>query len=83
MFSGKYTLIVQEANEYLEIAVSEEHLTFGQLPSVENAAKTLGALKAHSATGPDLLPAQILKECASQLATPFRILAILFLQHGT
>ena len=40
-------------------------------------------MKTDSATGPDLLPARILKECAKQLATPFRILAVLILQHGT
>ena len=60
-FSDKYTLIPQEANEYSEIVVSEEQLSLGPLPSEENAAKTLGALKTDSATGPDLLPARILK----------------------
>ena len=53
------------------------------MPAEEDAAKTLGALKIDSATGPDLLPVRILKECAVQLAKPFRLLATLILQYKT
>ena len=65
------------------ISVSEDQLTCGPLPAEEDAAKTLGALKIDSATGPDLLPVRILKECAVQLAKPFRLLATLILQYKT
>ena len=65
------------------ISVSEDQLTCGPLPTKKNAAKTLGTLKIDSATGPDLLPTRILRECAVQLAKPFRLLAALILQYQT
>ena len=80
-FSDKYSLAPKEENEYSAIHVSEDQLTCGPLPAEEDAAKTLGALKVDSATGPDLLPVRILRECAAQLAKPFRLLAILILQY--
>ena len=82
-FSDKYSLAPKEENEYSVISVSEDQLTCGPLPAEEDAAKTLGALKIDSATGPDLLPVRILKECAVQLAKPFRLLATLILQYKT
>ena len=82
-FSDKYSLAPKEENEYSVISVSEDQLTCGPMPTTKNAAKTLGTLKIDSATGPDLLPTRILRECAVQLAKPFRLLAVLILQYQT
>ena len=39
-------------------------------------------LEEDSATGPDLLPTNMPRECADVLAKPFRMLALLILEHG-
>ncbi len=81
-FSAKYQLFPREDNRYSEIRTSERRQQCEAMPSEEFAAKTLRSLKEDSATGPDLLPTKILRECAEQICTPFKILAVLILQHG-
>ena len=39
-------------------------------------------MKEDSATGPDMLPTKILRECADVLAKPFRMMALLILHQG-
>ena len=39
-------------------------------------------MKEDSATGPDMLPTKILRECADVLAKPFRMMALLILHKG-
>ena len=46
------------------------------------AKKVLQNLDAFSGTGPDLLPARLLKECAHELALPVVLLCRLVLQQG-
>ena len=46
------------------------------------AAKVLSNLGADSATGPDLLPAQLLKICAKELAIPLSILVKRIIETG-
>ena len=45
-------------------------------PSIETTEKVLSALRQDSGTGPDMLPARILKEMAKQLAVPLRRLVL-------
>ena len=52
------------------------------MPDEQAAAKILRGLQEDSATGPDLLPTKMLRECADALAKPFRMLALLILQQG-
>eukprot|EP00973_Karenia_brevis_P018804 2576631-Karenia_brevis.AAC.1 len=50
--------------------------------SVESAEEALKTLRDDSATGPDLLPTRILKQCAGALALPVYLLAIAVLKTG-
>ena len=52
------------------------------MPPEDAAAKILSGMKEDSATGPDLLPTTMLRECADVLAKPFRKLALLVLKQG-
>ena len=51
------------------------------MPPEEAVAKIVQGLKEDSATGPDMLPTKMLRECADALAKPIRILALLILQQ--
>ena len=46
------------------------------------AERVLGKLKVDSATGPDYLPARILKMCAAALALPVYLLTMAILREG-
>ena len=50
--------------------------------NLQQASATHADLDEHSGTGPDLIPARILKYCASQLAYPVLQLALLILNTG-
>ena len=50
--------------------------------AVKDGFNTLKALRAESATGPDVLPTRVLKECAAELAAPFVALAQCILRCG-
>ena len=50
-------------------------------PLIEGTLKVLMALNPASGTGPDELPARILKECAEELALPITILVMRILAH--
>ena len=52
------------------------------MPTVEMAFEELNALRVDSGTGPDSLPAKILKYCAAQLARPVAILVMKILIMG-
>ena len=52
------------------------------LPTVEIAYHELHSLREDSGTGPDELPARILKQCAAQLAMPVAILVMRILMLG-
>ena len=53
------------------------------LPNEEVAVNILRGLQKDSATGPNMLPTIMLRECAEVLAGPFRILAFLVLEQGS
>ena len=65
----KYTLPTEEANEHTAV----DHLEIGVRLSnfvavrARTATQVLKELEEDSGTGPDLLPARILKECAEEL----------------
>ena len=50
--------------------------------NASTACDVLNALREESATGPDLLPARILRNCAASLATPIYSLAVAILNQG-
>lgn len=50
------------------------------VPTEEVAARILRGLQEDSATGPDMLPTRMLRECADG---PFKILALLILEQGS
>ena len=81
-FTAKYTLIPAAQNCYTDI-IQNEHVQLKEpVPPEEAVAKIIQGLKEDSATGPDMLPTKMLKECADVLAKPIRILALLILQQG-
>ena len=58
----KYTLADAELNEYTAVRHRGTEAEW-QVPPEEVALEVLKALKADSATGPDLVPTRALKEC--------------------
>ena len=81
-FSAKATLPAECANEFSAIAASESRMDRFLRIRVRDAYKILRDLDASSGTGPDLLPAKVLKVCASQLAVPVALLSRLCLRDG-
>ena len=74
-FSSKFVLPDERANEYSHLKNGTSEQAFPLLPTVDAAEKMLQALNVDSGTGPDQLPARILKYCAKQLALPLTLLA--------
>ena len=61
-------------NTYTVCTQCHELQTSVVCPSVEQCMAVLTSLRDDSSTGPDLLPARILKRCAEQLAKPLQSL---------
>lgn len=70
VFASKCAMIDVVEGPYSEIQVSEVMQPMIDSPCPELAAKVLWALSVDSGTGPDLLPARILRACAVSLADP-------------
>ena len=82
-FSKKYQMPEEECNEYTPLHVlGDEHAFAVKDLTGEDAFEVLESLSADSATGPDLLPARILKRCARTLAKPLLILCRRILHEG-
>ena len=79
---NKACVIPPETNEYAPLLVADRRQFQQDVPSESAAATILKNLAADSATGPGKLPARILKECPTQLAKPFRMLAMVILKCG-
>ena len=76
-FSKKCFLNAVEVNEYSKLpAIS--HRPQGRLKSLleKTAEDVMDKLQVDSGTGPDLLPARILKYCAAALAKPVLLLRL-------
>ena len=82
-FSSKFVLVEEEQNAYSELD-DEFFKQRGSLPTIteEKAKDTLAKLREDSGTGPDLLPARILKQCAAVLAKPVQMLTLCILSAG-
>ena len=82
-FFAKSQLPAESANQYSEPQheTREEQQGFLRL-RVRTVKKLLAALDEHSGTGPDRLPARILKSCAAELALPVTLLARKLLAAG-
>ena len=81
-FADKCTIDVPEFNEYSSLTPSGIHQEACAPMTVKDGFNTLKALRAESATGPDVLPTRVLKECAEELAAPFVSLAQYILRCG-
>ena len=81
-FTAKYTFIPEEQNRYSEIIKSANVQILEPVQPEDAAAKILSGMKEDSATGPDLLPTKMLRECADVLAKPCRKLALLIIKQG-
>ena len=83
-FSSKYVLAEEVApNQFTEIKIAPGRQNQFLLPELEFAQQELSALNVNSGTGPDTLPARILKECAQELGLPITILAKRVLVPGS
>ena len=82
-FKAKYKMPEKTPNYYseLEAPYYKKQGPIGQITE-ELAEKILEDLRSDSATGPDELPARVLKECAKVLAVPLCALARLIVQLG-
>ena len=81
-FSSKYSLAEAEQNKYSDVPDVAVEFSFSQSLQPSTAEKIMSELRAESGTGPDLLPARILKKCAKSLSTPVTLLALSILHHG-
>ena len=81
-FSSKNVLPAVTVNDYTTFQRASRQQNLGRLWLVYEVCKILEALDVNSATGPDLLPARILKYCAQELAAPVLKLAERILKTG-
>jgi len=82
-FSKKYVLAPEVVNEYtpLQRTNGPQQTNLYELKE-KDAEDVLTKLRADSGTGPDLLPARILKICAKVLARPVLLLTMCILSTG-
>ena len=82
-FSKKFFLTAAVDNEYTQIpeGPSRPQATMKNLTE-KNAKDVMDKLREDSGTGPDLLPARILKHCADVLAKPVLFLTMCILHAG-
>jgi hypothetical protein len=82
-FAKKNFLPIEVVNEYTELPRSTSTCQRKLLQlSVDDAENVMQKLRIDSATGPDLLPARILKLCSAALALPVLLLTICILTTG-
>jgi hypothetical protein len=82
-FQAKFTVPTLEVNAYSAISTLDAGTpALGNVP-VELVQTCLSALRDDCATGPDQLPARILRECAHELAQPLSVLVRQILATGT
>ena len=75
-FAGKSTLAPKEDNRFRRLQPCPELQWILSMPTPEMATKTMEKLDEASGTGPDMLPARILKMCAIQLGKPIALLTM-------
>ena len=81
--SRKYKLSNEEANEYTPLSSSSStHQRTLKTLGETDAKEIMDKLRVDSGTGPDLLPARILKNCSAALAKPVLSLTLVILSSG-
>jgi len=81
-FASKFVMPEAEDNKYSTVEDRGTVMNTLRTLTLHDAEKTLKQLEAGSATGPDVLPARILRECAIALAAPVLMLANRILEAG-
>jgi hypothetical protein len=81
-FAGKNIMPPAQPNEFSKVLNKGTRMVHADVPTLGAAKYILEHLKDSSATGPDLLPSRILRECAAQLAVPLLYLACRILKTG-
>ena len=82
-FSSKFVLAEEVQNVYSELETAPtKQRELHRSVTEKSAEDQLAGLRDDSGTGPDLLPARILKQCASALAKPVQLLTICILSAG-
>ena len=82
VFRSKFHVPVLEENVYSQLPEAPQSQLAFQTPDVAACEEGLASLDESSATGPDLLPARVLKKCASELAVPVHLLLCKILEEG-
>ena len=82
-FSKKHSLNQEEENEYTELPAHQGSIQRKiQKLQEKDAQKVMDKLDINSGTGPDLLPARILRYCSAALARPVLLLTMCILTTG-
>jgi hypothetical protein len=81
-FGGKCILPGPVINAYSQLELNSYRQKSIRELTVGNALDTLANLDESSATGPDLLPARVLKQCRYHLASPILQIALAILSSG-
>ena len=81
-FASKCKLAEAEVNDFSHIEQRTTTMDSLRVLTTHDAMQVLKDLDASSATGPDLLPSRILRECADVLALPVLLLANQILRTG-
>jgi hypothetical protein len=82
-FSKKVSLGIAEINDYTAIEPTPLKEQGNLKPCTEREAeKMMNCLREDSGTGPDCLPARILKHCAASLAKPVKLLVDRIIESG-
>ena len=71
-----------QLNRFSQMPSKGTQMYSADMPTTPAANFVLAHLDTSSATGPDLLPTRILRECAAQLASPLQLLACRILKTG-
>ena len=80
--ASKCSLPTRENNVYSSLANNGCEQPDVPLPTIDMAYNELKSMREDSGTGPDELPARILKECAVQLSMPVAILVMRIIMLG-
>ena len=81
-FNEKYTLAVRQQNIFSQLQAQHELQWELLIPTADQAENVMSNLDGDSGTGPDLLPALILKKCAKVLSKPVAMLFLRIIATG-
>ena len=81
-FAAKNKLAEQAENKYTVVKKTSFMQEEVPLPTTQIAFEVMNSIREDSGTGPDEVPAKIIKRCAAQLAYPVAILAMRIIMLG-